>query len=204
MPCNCKSAGRMSGNPLCGLNERVCIETKKIFDGCIAKYSGVEFTVALTGITAGLTPPYTFVRMVSGGATTISDLVVQPIAGRRSRVTFNAATPVTVAFTDSTGAIGSGQGVVTVTRDVVLEIPQDSIVPYSIEATTSVDSRIGSFAADNATVATTGCLVQIVRVVATVDLLVPSYGYCEYPACEDYGDRECRGVFARPVFPPSD
>ena len=193
----------MSGNPLCGLNERACIETKRIFDGCIARYSNVEFTVALSGITAGLTPPYTFVRMVRSGATVVSDLVVQPISGRRSRVTFNAVVPVTVTFTDSAGAIGSGQGSVTVTRDVVLDIPQDSIVPYAIEATTSVESRIGSIGADNTTVTATGCLVQIVRVVATVDLLVPTYGYCEYPACEDYGDRECRGVFARPVFPPT-
>ena len=31
---NTKAAGRITGNPMCGLCERVCIEAKKIFDGC--------------------------------------------------------------------------------------------------------------------------------------------------------------------------
>lgn len=204
MSCNCKSAGKIYGNPLCGLNERVCLSAKRVYDGCIARYANVELTVALSDVTEGLTPPYVFTQMTSAGNTTISALTVTPLGGKRSRVTFNATTPVTVTFTDSAGASGSGSGTVTVARDVVMELPRSSAVPYVIEAATSIESQRGSFAADDSTVTVTGCIMQIVRAAATVDVLVPSYGYCEYPPCEDYGESACRGMLTRPVFPPTD
>ncbi len=200
---NTKAAGRITGNPLCGLCERVCIETKKIFDGCVGRFGNVTFTVALSDFTGGTTAPYTFERAISSGVTTLNNLTVTTIRGNRSRVAFDSVVPITVCYTDAAGVAGTANGTVTFNRDVILSVPSDSVVPYSIEATTALSSNIGSFSSDNASVTITCCIIQIVRVVTTVELLVPSYGYCEYPSCENYADDVCEGIFARPVFPPS-
>lgn len=200
---NTKASGRIIGNPLCGLCERVCIEAKKIFDGCIGRFGNVTFTVALSDFTGGTTTPYTFERALSSGATTLNNLTVTTIRDNRSRVAFDSVIPITVYYTDAAGVAGTATGTVTFSRDMVLSVPSDSVVPYSIEATTALSSNIGSFSSDNASVTITCCIIQIVRVVTTVELLVPSYGYCEYPSCENYADEVCEGVFARPVFPPS-
>ena len=56
---NTKAAGRIYGNPLCGLCERVCIEVKKVFDGCITRIGNIPYTVALSNFTPGTVQPYT-------------------------------------------------------------------------------------------------------------------------------------------------
>lgn len=198
---NTKAAGRITGSPLCGLCERVCIEAKKISDGCIGRFGNVTFTVTLSDFTGGMTTPYTFERAVSSGSTTLENLTVTAIRGNRSRVAFDSFIPIIVYYTDAAGVTGTAKGTVTFSRDVVLTVPSDSVVPYSIEATTAISSNIGAFSSDYASVTIICCIIQIVRVVTTVEILVPSYGYCEYPACENYADEVCEGVFARPIFP---
>ena len=98
---NTKAAGRITGSPLCGLCERVCIEAKKISDGCIGRFGNVTFTVTLSDFTGGMTTPYTFERAVSSGATTLENLTVTAIRGNRSRVAFDSFIPITVYYTDA-------------------------------------------------------------------------------------------------------
>ena len=46
------------------------------------------------------------------------------------------------------------------------------------------------------------CLTTILKVVAVVDVLVPSYGYTPIPPCTPYtGDEVCPGVFDLPLYP---
>lgn len=200
---NTKAAGRIYGNPLCGLCERVCIEVKKVFDGCITRIGNIPYTIALSNFTPGTVQPYTYVTSRSSGASVVSDLVVISLQGRRTRLRFNVTTPVTVYYTDSLGASGSATGNLVIKRDIVLSVPEDSVVPYYIEAATSVTGNIGTFNPDGTSVTVTPCIVQIVRVVANVEILVPSYGYCEYPEVEEFNEESCEGVFGLPVFPPS-
>ena len=40
------------------------------------------------------------------------------------------------------------------------------------------------------------------RVVAEVELLVPSYGFCRIPPCEEFASEVCDGFFSLPIFPP--
>ena len=196
--CNCKAAGKIKGNPLCGLCERVCIQTKKIMDGCIARFSNVDFIVNIPPITA--TQPYTFVEMRASGISSVTNLTVTPLSGTKARLNFTATVPVTVYFTDALGNDDSVNSTVSVNRDIVLSVPQDELVPYSIEVSTNLISRLGSFSGDNTSVAVSACVVQIVRVVRPVEILVPSYGACEYPVCEDYRD-ECEALLENPSFP---
>ncbi len=195
---NCKAAGRINGNPLCGLCERVCIQTKKIMDGCIARFSNVDFTVGLPPIVQPA--PYTFVEMRASGSSTVTDLTVTPLDDERARLNFTATVPVTVYFTDASGNNVSVNSTVRVNRDIVLAVPREELIPYAIEVSTNLLSRVGSFSGDNGSVVVTACVVQVVRVVRLVEILVPSYGACEYPACEEYRD-ECDFLFDNPNFP---
>lgn len=197
---NTKKAGAICGNPLNGLCERVCIEVNKVFDGCITRFTDQTYTATLTGFTEGTVAPFTFVSARSSGESVISDFVATPIDGRRSRVEMNVTIPITVAYTDANGREGTATSSITVSRDIVLKLPSDSIVPYSLKAISNLVSTIGSFTSDE-TVSFRVCIVQIIKVVVPVDILVPSYGYAEYPTCVEYEGEVCEGLFNVPIFP---
>ena len=39
------------------------------------------------------------------------------------------------------------------------------------------------------------------KIVMTVELLVPSYGYAQMPSCQEYTQEVCSGFFELPLFP---
>lgn len=197
---NTKRAGAICGNPLNGLCERVCIEVNKVFDGCISKYSDVSFTVTPSDFSAGATPPYTFNSARSSGPSVISNFVSTPVDNRRSRIEMDVTFPITVFFTDANGNSGTASSSITMHRDIILRLPEDSVVPYTVTAYTNLVSQIGSFTSDN-TVTFRCCIIQIIKVIVPVDILVPSYGYAEYPECTDYEGEICQGLLNTPIFP---
>ena len=193
-----QKAGTICGNPICGLSERICINVRKIFDGCITRYSDRTFTLAFDGELEG-TAPFTFVEARSSGPSVVTDLVVTPLGRNRNRVQMVVTTPVTVTYTDSTGATFTATSTVSIPRDVILNLPEDSLSAYLIDVATNLVATIGEF--DDGTLTITACVVQIIRVIVNVDILVPSYGYCEYPSCDEYADEVCRELFNLPIFP---
>ena len=197
---NTKRAGAICGNPLNGLRERVCIEVNKVFDGCITRFTDLTYSATLTDFTPDTTPPYTFVSARSSGDSTISSIVTTPIDSRRSRVEMTVTIPITVSYTDANGREGTATSSVTVNRDIVLKLPSDSISPYSVKAVSNLVSTTGTFTDDD-TISFRACIVQIVKVVVPVDILVPSYGYAEYPSCVEYEGEVCEGLFNAPIFP---
>lgn len=198
---NFKRAGKITGSPLCGLCDRVCIQTKRVLDGCVYRRSNVELNITLSSVSPSLTPPYTFSSVRSVGISVVQNLILTTLPDGKTRVQTTIAVPVTVTFTDESGQTGTGQGEVTFNRDVVLSIPRQSLLPYEIEPSTVIEGSIGAFVGGGVGVVASACVLQIIRATATVEILVPSYGYCEYPDCEEYGDRACRTLFARPIFP---
>lgn len=202
---NTKAAGRITGSPLSGLCERVCIHVRKIFDGCMTRISDLTFEdISLNDVFPDdLTLPYTYTSAVVSGDTTVSNLTVTPIdnSGGRARITFDTEAPITVTFADSNGLTGNATGVVTYHRDIVLRVPEVSAFPYTVDAATSIVSRIGTISPDGRRVTFRCCFIQVVRVSAPVDILVPTYGYCEYPFCEEYSSSLCPGFFSLPLFP---
>lgn len=195
---NYRQAGRISGNPLCGLNERICVEVKRVFDGCQRRFSGESFTFAVQN-TESFTQPFSFVEARQNGNTVISNLVATALDNGRTRFTFVTSVPLSVTFTDANGVTGVGSAELIIPREVTFRTPGEAVVPYALEATTGVYANIGTFNGSVATV--TVCALQIVRLTATVELLLPSYGYCEYPECSDDGENSCRGLFELPLFP---
>lgn len=204
---NCKSdkiPGVIRGNATGGLCEKACIQVDKVFDACISRQQvdGVELT--LTDVTPGLTEPYTLVSVKSvGSAAYVTDLIVTdlPDMPGRSRVQCNVNVPVVVTFTDANGKQGTAKSTVTIAKDVVLRVPEPSLIPYTVQAVASIVATVGTYDSVNKTFTVVACETVILKVVMPVQLLVPTYGYCYIPPCQEYNTQECAGVFELPLYP---
>ena len=195
--------GNISGNPMNGLCEKVCIQTVKIFDACMMQTS-IDSTVALTNLSpATPTLPLTFVSGRSTSSTgTITSLTIAPIADRPglSRVTTTVSIPIQIAYTDANGVQGTGTSSVSISLDVVMCVPTGSVITPNVAATVNMTSPRGAYVSDY-TFSITSCVTVILSVQAPVNLLVPSYGYCKIPPCTEFSQDACQGVFDLPLFP---
>ena len=195
--------GNISGNPMNGLCEKVCIQTVKIFDACMMQTS-IDSTVALTNLSpATPTLPLTFVSGRSTSSTgTITSLTIAPIADRPglSRVTTTVSIPIQIAYTDTNGVQGTGTSSVSISLDVVMCVPTGSVITPNVAATVNMTSPRGAYVSDY-TFTITSCVTVILSVQAPVNLLVPSYGYCKIPPCTEFSQDACQGVFDLPIFP---
>ena len=205
--CNFQSdrcPGQINGNPLNGLCEKVCVQVKKVFDACMQQSQLNGVVLDITNITpANLTYPLTFVSaksLTSQGV--ISNLLIEPLPERQgcARVKADVTIPVSVAFVDANGVEGAATSSVTITKDVILNIPSASIMPYSIEAIVSLVSTQGTTTGENQ-FTIDACVSIILKVVMDVELLVPSYGYAAIPPCQEYTQEVCAGFFELPMFP---
>lgn len=199
-----KCPGPITGNPLNGLCEKVCLQAKKVFDACMQQTQLTDIVLNITNLTpSNPTYPLTFISAkstVSEG--TISNLIIEPIPEREraARVKADIIIPVSVAYTDANGVEGVATSTVTVTKDVILNIPSASIMPYTVEAVVSLVSTQGTYTGLNQF--TIDCCTSIImKVVMEVELLVPSYGYTAIPPCQDYTQEVCAGFFELPVYP---
>lgn len=197
--------GPLNGNPVSGLCEKVCIQVPKVFDACIKQETLTGQTITLTDVTpASVQTPYTF---ISARSTTskgeITDLVLTPLGETgATRIQANINIPVSVLFTDVNHTTATGTSTLTVARDLVLNIPQAAVIPYRIEAVVNAVSTVGTWTQDN-TFNLTFCVTVIIKVVTDVELLVPTYGYCYIPPCQDFQQEVCDGFFDLPLFPQS-
>ena len=192
-------AGRICGDPTDGLNERVCIEVPRVFDGCREQLSSQSFLLPLTDITPAAVPPFTYVRAISFGESTFT--VNSIMEGRRGQscISGEVMIPLLVTFTDANSNGFTARSSITFTHTFSLRLPQDSVEPYTIRCRAAFRSSTGRFINDT-TVSVLGCIVLIAKVVVNVDLLVPSYGYCVYPECTGCGDI-CTAFLDLPLFP---
>ena len=49
----------------------------------------------------------------------------------------------------------------------------------------------------------TVCVTVVLKVLANVEILIPSYGFCPIPPCEEFADNVCDEFFSLPLFPPA-
>ncbi len=205
--CNFQSdrcPGQISGNPLNGLCEKVCIQAKKVFDACMQQSQLTDEVLTITNLTpANPTYPLTFVSAkstVSQGV--ISNLLIEPLSERpnSARVRADVTIPISVAYTDANGVEGVATSTLSVTKDVILNIPSASIMPYSVEAVVSLVSTQGSYTGENQ-FTIDACVSIILKIVMDVELLIPAYGYCAIPPCQEYTQEVCAGFFELPMYP---
>ena len=196
--------GPITHNPLNGLCEKACIEVKKVFDACLKQIQEVDLRLTVNTYTpASPTEPLTFVSASCvSGSVTFNNLVVDRFDDRPcfARVSGDVVIPVEIRYTDANGVPGVATANITIPEDVVLYVPQPSIFPFAIEALASCVTPSGEYVGDNV-FSINVCITIILKVVVEAELLIPSYGYCPIPQCQDYSQDACSGFFDLPLYP---
>ena len=205
--CNFQSdrcPGQINGNPLNGLCEKVCVQVKKVFDACMQQTQLTNEVLNITNLTpANPTYPLTFISAKSlNSQGVISNLIIEPLPERAgsARVKADITIPVSVAYTDANGVEGAATSSITITKDVILNIPAASIMPYTVEAVVSLVSTQGSYTGLNQ-FTIDACVSLILKIVMEVELLIPAYGYAAIPPCQEYTQEVCAGFFELPMYP---
>lgn len=196
-PCPLKNSGAGS---IC---EKVLIETTKIFDECLSQTQEVGLPLTVTSFTPeDPTLPLTFISaQTTGTGVVVSDVVIDRIADRPNfaNVTATVTIPTTVTYRDANGVIGTGTSSVTVTKTAVLFVPQPSLTPIEVRASAALISTSGTFSGDDL-FTINACLYVILKIVGVVDILIPSYGYPQIPACQEITS-PCPGLGNISFFP---
>ena len=194
----------ITGNPLNGLTEKVCIQAEKIFDACIRQTQVENYTLTLTDLTPeNPTYPLTFVSARSTNSTaTVTNLNIERQADRQcARVQATVSVPVEVLYTDANGVDGSATATVSLPVDVLLYVPAPSIMPFTVSAVMSVVAPDATFVSATEGFSASLCVTIILRVSMMVEMLVPSYGYCAIPPAQEYSQEVCAGFFELPLYP---
>ena len=215
------SPGEISGSALDGLNEKVCIQVQRVYDSCLQQEQLTNKDVTITSYAqvvnkcccnnsnettppaSAPVPPITFESCRSSTTDIdISNLTVERLCDRPcfARVRGYIDIPIDILFTDSRCVEYIGKGVVRVNKDVLLSVPDDSIVPYTLEGMASAICVSGTYRGDNV-FSLTICVSIILKVLARVEILIPSYGFCSIPPCEEFADNVCDEFFSLPLFP---
>lgn len=189
-----------------GLCERICVQVTKVFDACINQTQLDNLPIVVSNFSpANPTLPLTYISAYSSvnNPATITNLVITRFEDRPnfSRVQATVNIPVVVTYTDANGISGTGTATISINEDVVMYVPQPALTPINVTAFGSVVSTIGTFAGDS-TFNITACVSILLKVVADVDVMIPSYGYPPIPPCTPYtNDEICPGVFDQPLYP---
>lgn len=251
--------GNVAGNVLTGLNKRVCIQVKNVYDACLQQEQLDDKEVTITNIvpvlpascqqgtsrqcncscnqnictcsctTCGadgrpisheeavenaenspcpLPQPFgTWTFESCRSSTTkgdISNLTVERMCDRPqfARVRCDVAVPIDILFTDQRCQEWMGQASINVSKDVLLCIPDDSIIPFTLESLVSAICVSGTYIG-SCKFEITICVTVALKVLAEVDILIPTYGFCEIPPCEEFAETVCDEFFSLPLFPQS-
>lgn len=108
--------------------------------------------------------------------------------------------PIDVLFTDDRCQEWMGTSIVSIQKDVLLAIPEESIVPFTLESLVSAICVSGQYIG-NCKFEITICVTVVLKILAEVELMIPSYGYCQIPPCEEFAENVCDEFFSLPLFP---
>lgn len=135
-------------------------------------------------------------------AGTIRDLTIDRLCDRPqfARIKGTVDIPIDILFTDQRCQEWMGRGVVSVVKDVLLAIPDESIVPFTLESLVSAICVSGTYIGD-CQFEITICVTIVLKILAEVELMIPSYGFCEIPPCEEFAENVCDEFFSLPLFP---
>ena len=249
------SPGAVCGNILNGLNKRVCIQVKNVYDACLQQEQLDNQKVVISNIVPVLpanchdtrgscncsceenectcschscSGPITHAEAVENAANSpcplpqpcgswtfescrsstirgnISNLSIERMCDRPqfARVRCNVEVPIDILFTDQRCQEWMGQSSITVAKDVLLCIPEESVIPFTLESLVSAICVSGTYIG-SCTFEITICVSVVLKVLAEVDIMVPTYGFCEIPPCEEFAESVCDEFFSLPLFPQS-
>ena len=239
------SPGVVNGNILTGLNQRVCLQVKNVYDSCLSQEQLDKKQITITNIVpvlpgsdcrpsgskqcrctcdenrckctcptcgAGVTHEeavenaenspcplpqpcgqWTFESCRSSTTRgNITNLCIERLCDRPqfARVKCTIDVPIDVLFVDQRCQEWMGQATLSVDRDVLLCIPDDSILPFTLESLASAICVSGNYIG-NCTFEITICVTVVLKVLAEVDIMVPTYGFCQVPPAEEFAESVC-------------
>ncbi len=196
--------GTITGNPLNGLCEKVCIQAEKIFDAGIIQTRLENYTaVPVNPVPANPTYPLTFVSARSTTSTgTVSNVNVERQAeGCCARVQATITLPIEIAYVDANGVEGIAESSIVLNEDVLMYVPPASVMPFQVTSVASCVSPEGTFDAATGAFVISACVTCILKIAMQVELLVPSYGYCAIPPAQEFSQEVCTGFFELPLYP---
>lgn len=196
--------GTISGNPLNGLCEKVCIQAEKIFDAGIIQTRLENYGVRPECFTPeNPTYPLTFIsaRSVSSEGKVTNLSVERQAEGECARVQATVEIPIEIVYVDACGKEGKARGKIVMSEDVMLFVPPASVIPSTVTAVASCVSPEGTFDASAGIFRISACVTLILKVAMQVELLVPSYGYCAIPPAQEFSQEVCSGFFELPLYP---
>jgi hypothetical protein len=200
----CKPA-QICNNPTAGLCEKMLVEVNRVFDACKSVIQEQGLRLSLANYTpASPTFPLTFISAESDvqNPATVTNVVVSRLETKPDFATVSGVVniPMVVTYRDANGIVGTATTTYTNEFSTVLFVPQPSLTPVNIKVSGQITSTIGTISADGVLTATV-CVVVIVKVVALVDILVPSYGYPIVPPCQTLPETTCPGFAESPTYP---
>ncbi|MEG9430634.1 MAG: hypothetical protein VZQ61_06925, partial [Christensenellaceae bacterium] len=134
--------GRINGNPINGLCERVCVQTQKVFDACIRQTQEDGVVLTLTDpVPENPAMPLTFVSARNTSTQgTVTNLQIDRLPDRQNfaRVQATVTVPMQVVYTDANGVQGVANSSVSFDQDIIMYIPEPSIIPFEIVSIVSV------------------------------------------------------------------
>lgn len=201
-----KCPGSITGNPLNGITEKVCIQAEKIFDAAIKQTQLDNYSLTLTDLTPeNPTYPLTFISARSTVAeATVTNLNVERQSDKRcARVQATVSVPLEVLYTDAAGVEGRATATVSFNQDLLLFVPSPSIMPFTVQAVVSAVAPEGVYNPETQGFTVSICATIIVKIAMSVELLVPTYGYCVIPPAQEYSQEVCAGFFELPLYPQS-
>ena len=196
----------ITGNPMNGLTEKVCIQAEKIFDAGIKQTQLTSYALTLTDLSPeNPTYPLTFISARSTTAdATVTNLNIERQADRHcARVQATVSVPLEVLYTDANGVDGSATATVSIPVDVLLSVPAPSIMPFTVRAVVSAVAPDGVYDPTTQGFIVSVCATVIIKIAMSVELLVPTYGYCVIPPAQEYSQEVCAGFFELPLYPQS-
>ncbi|MDD2227597.1 MAG: hypothetical protein PHH71_03360 [Clostridia bacterium] len=199
--------GVINSSALNSICEKVLIEVNKVFDACMTREENDPYILTVSNFNpANPTFPLNFITVdsIPNQPATIVSANIERLENKPNfaNVTVNFSIPLQVNYTDANGVSGTASSTLNVTRTSVLFVPQDSLSPIQVSAFAFFSSQIGTFT-DNNTLSVTGCLQVIIKIVALVDLLIPSFGYPCLPPCHEIKENAsaCPSFINQPIYP---
>ncbi len=195
---------QITGNPMNGLTEKVCIQAEKIFDAAIKQSQIENYALTLTDISIeNPTYPLTFVsaRSTASEATVTNLSIERQMDKRCARVQATVSFDLEVLFTDATGLEGTATATVSLNQDLLLYVPAPSIMPFTLRAVVSAVAPDGTYNSDTQGFTASICATIILKISMPVEILVPTYGYCAIPPAQEYAQEVCAGFFELPLYP---
>ncbi len=248
--------GMVAGNAMSGLNEKICVQVKNVYDSCLQQQQIDDIVVTVVNIVPVLPDPncrntgsargctctcagnqcncncpscggvmtheqavfnaensqcplptpvgqWTFESCRSSTTKgTIRNLTIDRMCDRPqfARIKGVVDIPIDVLFTDERCQEWMGNAIVSVSKDVLLAIPEESIVPFTLESLVSAICVTGTYVG-NCKFEITICITVVLKILAEVEVMIPTYGFCQVPPCEEFAENVCDEFFSLPLFP---